>query len=222
MNCYKDLLRSLKITFLLFTLQLIAINSLAQSNSIKITPLNFLVYNTDLGYERMFKNKTSLGGNLQFWFQDKERYSNFVGKSYSRNINKGLRGSIVLRKYFRKRGNETKGSDFNCGLSIHFGQHYVKKISSFIPLSFNLSGIWGPTSTSNSQPSHNYTPTYDTSILSGGIGFHFAYRLLFKDGFFMNFELITRGSLANKKGNQFPNVIKGRSFQPRFQVGYRF
>lgn len=207
MYCYKTLPHPLKIIFLFLTLQIIAANISAQSNSIKISPLNFIDYNTDLGYERMFKNKVSLGGSLQFWFKDKG--GDTVGKDiYSLRIHEGIRASLVVRKYFYKK-NIIKNSDFNCGISIHYGKHFVKGIESKPPV------IIGPT---------RYFDRYDTFVLSKGIGFHFVYRLLFKDGLFTNFELIARNNWVDQEEDikYFPNEIKGVSFQPRFQIGYRF
>ena len=82
-------------------------------------------------------------------------------------------------------------------------------------------GIFGTTSNNNSSSLGPLKTKYDTKVFSGGMGFHLGYRLLFKDGFFLNFESIIRNSWVNKKEIDFPRVIKYISFQPRFQIGYR-
>ena len=201
-----------KLIFLLLILQFITTDTVAQVNLIKFTPLNFIVGNTDLGFERIFKNNISLGGNLQFWFKDKEKTTkSWIGLDrYSHKVNEGIRGSLELRKYYYK--NKIKSSGFNIGygFSIHYGKHYIKEVGSTNSFYGNIYGNFRD------------IPKYDISILSGGIGFHFVYRWLLKNGFFTSFELIGKNSWVNQKGDDFPKVIKGFSFQPRFQIGKRF
>ena len=81
---------------------------------------------------------------------------------------------------------------------------------------------WGSSKNINSLLSDNLITKYDTSVISGGIGFHLGYRILFNDGFFLNFEGVGRNSWVNKKEIELPPLIKYLSFQPRFQIGYRF
>jgi len=185
MNCYKNLHIpfTFKIILLLSILQFLRIDAIAQSNSVKISALNFLYGNTDLGYERTLKNKISVGANLQFWFLDEEKRSQAYGvQSYSHIVNRGMRGSMEIRKYFFEKALKNKSSDFNVGFSIHFGRHYMKDAKSSVS-TFNLNGNWlNITSSNNSSPA-NLITKYDTKVFSGGMGFHLDYRLLFKDGF---------------------------------------
>jgi len=227
--------------FLFLAIILFGSNNLqAQKNAIKITPLKPTFQKANIGYERFFKNNWSATADFQFWFQDKDKVEEvFFGTNKKYNLkNKGLRSSLELRKYFTV-GNKNKKiqHDFNIAISSFFGKHHIETSrKGYITSGINLSGILG-TETSNSYvpPSHG-----SVDIISKGIAFHIAYRMLWKNGIFIQTEIIRRRSWINYGKDSYPLIsetptpdvpvekfdfnsqINGSSIEPKLSIGYMF
>lgn len=216
-------------------------NLQGQKNAVKITPVKPFFHKLNVGYERFIKNNWSVTADHQFWFMDKykidDNFFDFGSDETHNFVNQGFRSSIELRKYFNVGDKNGKRQDaFNIGISLFLGKHHVETNSSgYDEYKTSLVTLFG------SDPTYrSYKSSYhgEADIISKGIGVHIGFRVLYKNGFFINYDisgnrswnnygadkysLISKDPTYPTKEVSFDAQVNGFNLEPNLSVGYMF
>lgn len=195
------------------------------NNSISITPIKAISQKCNVHYERLITKKWIGVLDIQIWYKNRKGDSFLERrKENSRLVNKGVRYTLGIKKYFSNYKDLKREQYQYVGLNAFIGKHHIEKRE------YNNTGsVFG-------FRVHKLSAEGEKDIISKGVNIDIGIRNIYRKKFLLDFGLQIGKSWAQPKPFLLQNVdpdkapteatfikkIHGFYLEPHLSVGILF